>query len=380
LTGAGSAIDRARPAAALPEARRKLGFGPIVIELRSDDAAAAEWLAEFLGPWFGPAAGDADWHATLSTARAAFRALVERRPRDAALRPCFALDQQVISLPAWPERGGVAVADLERSCCLVVEPGRVALHGDPDTRRWRFTLQWVFHELSATRLRRTALDLHAAAVATGGRAIAIVGPKGAGKTTLSFHLLRSGRCRWIANDRAFAEPSARGIELRGMPTPVKILAPTLERFPELGRGLRPFDRPYLDALAEVLAEDSTSVIAPPRELALSPAQVAHQLHVDRLAAAPLAAIVFPEIRSDVDAFAIEPLDPKQVASRLWANLYGKPSGRSEPTVFEDLAGGLHPPRRRLADEAARSAPGYRVVLGRNARSELATRLLDLVER
>ncbi|MEO8605093.1 MAG: hypothetical protein ABI629_21175, partial [bacterium] len=311
-----------------------------------------------------------------------YAAIAARRPLDALSRVCFALDQQVVSLPAWREGGAVAIADLERSCFLAVEPFRVEICGDAATRRWRFTLQWVFHELAATRLRRTALDLHAAAVETRGAALLIVGPKGAGKTTLSFHLLRSGRCRWISNDRAFVGRSATGFDVRGMPTPVKILAPTLSRFPELRRGLRPLERLYLHVVAESIGDLDDRGGAAQTEFALSPAQVAHQLRVEALDAAPLAAIVFPEIRSDVDRWVIERLDSEEVGAKLGTNLYGRPSGRSEPTLFEEMEGGLHLPQRELAEELSASVPGYRVALGASCYTDpdFTARLLDALRR
>ncbi|MEO8605115.1 MAG: hypothetical protein ABI629_21285 [bacterium] len=53
-----------------PQTQRTLALGPIAIALRSDDADAADWLAEFLAPWFAPTARSADWQVTLSSAAA----------------------------------------------------------------------------------------------------------------------------------------------------------------------------------------------------------------------------------------------------------------------------------------------------------------------
>src|SRR5215472_2338854 len=185
----------------LPEARRALAFGPITFALAADDAAVVDWLTEYLGPWFAPTRAAGEVQITVSSARQAFAELARRRPLDAPLRPCFAHDQQVIALPAWRTTEGIVAADLRRSCFVIFSRLRIGIIGDPTTRRWRFTLQSVLHEVAAARMRRTELDLHAAAVEAGGKAIVIVGPKRAGKTTLAFHLMRSARCRWIANDR-----------------------------------------------------------------------------------------------------------------------------------------------------------------------------------
>ena len=147
-------------------------------------------------PSFGPTGQPCEFHVAVSSSRNAYAKIAGRCPLDATPRACFALDQRVASLPAWSMEGGVAVADVRRSCFLVVAPSRIGVFGDPSTRRWRFTLQLVFQEIAATRARRTDLDIHAAAIEVGGRAILIAGPKRAGKTTLFFHLLRWGGGGW----------------------------------------------------------------------------------------------------------------------------------------------------------------------------------------
>jgi hypothetical protein len=382
LTSTAPTGDSARPAADAARTSLVLEYGQTVLALDSDDAPLAAWLAEFLGPWFAPTTRDASWRLTLSSSPARRRELAATRPRDAASRACFALDQQVVALPSWTVGNGFAVDDAERSCLFLVGPSHIDVFADQTTRRCRFTVQWLCHELAATRLRRTALDLHAAAVAAGGEALLIVGPKGAGKTTLSFHLLRSGGCRWITNDRAFAYCDAARFAVRGMPTPVKVLAPTLRSFPELRRGLRPIERPYLHALHEVVGGHDHDDLTTPAEFALSPAQVAHQLGVAALDAAPLGAIVFPEIRADVAGHAVARLDPHDVAARLRANQYGMPSSRTEATLFEELDGGRTTSPRERLDDLAGSVPGYRVVLGSRAYDApgFAERLLGAIGR
>jgi hypothetical protein len=362
------------------EVRLTLAFGPIAVALDSNDAAAADWLEEFLEPWFTPTPRIGEWRVRLLSSRDAYAELNDRCPADAALRPCFALDQRTLSLPAWRTGERVTVADAERCCVLIASPFELDIIADPGTRRWRFTSMWVLREIASTRLRRTELEIHAAAVETGGRAILISGPKGAGKTTLSIHLLRSGQCRLIANDRVFAGGAAASFAVRGVPTAVRIRTATAAQFPELCRGLPRVARPYLhtrDELTQVIGSDALPESA---ELGLTLAQLAHQLQVDLMAAAPLGAIVFPEIRADVQGWNVEPLAPKDVSARIWANLFGEQPTERPPTLFEELDGGPCVPSRHLADALSEAAPGYRIVLGRNAyvERESAARLLEIL--
>jgi hypothetical protein len=284
----------------------------------------------------------------------------------------------MVSLPGWPMEGGVALADLERSCVLVVTKSRIDVFGDPSTRRWRFTLQLVFQEIAATRARRTELDLHAAAIEAGGRAILIAGAKGAGKTTLSFHLLRSGRCRWIANDRAFVGRAGAAFGIRGMPTAVKIQPAMLADFPELRRGLRRIERPYLHAIDEITGAIGEEALDPSVEFALNPAQLARQLAVRPLPEAPLGAIVFPQVRPGFSGSVVERLPPSEVSAGIWANVYGKTSARHEPTLFEELDGGRCVPSQGEVDALSEGTPGYRVILGGDAYAtpDFASRLLE----
>lgn len=375
-----SAIDTGS-VLSLPAARsasRALAFGPgPSFSLASNDPPAIDWLTEFFGPALTPAEGAADWRLTVSSSAGDHAALRTRRPADAEPRPCFALDQRLISMAAWSDGEQLMVADEKRSCMLRALPPAIEIVGDPGSRRWRFTLVLILYELVATRFSRGHLELHAAAVEASDRAIVLIGPKLAGKTTLSLHLLRSGRWRAIANDRVFAGEEAGTLTARGVPTPVKIRPTTLADFPELHRGLPWIERPYLYSVAEL--EEQTGAVAPAgEELLLAPAQVAHRLGVEPMASAPIAALLFPQVRVDAEGWALERLRPEEVSAEILANLYAGVSRRAASTLFADLDGGRSLPSGGLAAELAESLPGYRIVLGRGAYDDpdLAERLLE----
>ncbi len=352
----------------------------IVVSLVSDDGAAAHWLEEYVTGWFIPGAARPDWNITLRVDAGAYAAVRARQPAEATLLPCFAFDTHVLSLPAWRDGHAWVVEDAERSCCLRFTPSNVELIADPDSNRWRFTSILVLLELAATRLRRTSLDLHAAAIAVRDRGLLIIGPKGAGKTTLALQLLRAGGCQWMANDRAFVRAADRGFALMGIPTVVKIRAAAIGDVAQLRAGLGGVARPYLLSLDELAAAVADDEPATAGEIALSPPQVLRRLTVQPRALARLAAIVVPHLDGRVDGHTIDALSTDETAAQLWANLYGNSTARAQPTVVEELDGGRCLPSAALVEELACSVRGYRLRLGHNAydRRDLPDRLDELV--
>jgi hypothetical protein len=355
-----------------------LAFGPrAAVALAAEDGAVIDWLVEFFASALTPTERPTDWRVRLSGSARACAELRAGRPDEVRLRPCFAFDQRVLSLPTWTgeSHAGVLVDDAERSCVVAVAPGEVEVVADPASRRWRFLVVLVIHELLGMRLRSTQLELHAAAVQAAGRAIAIIGPKGAGKTTLSLHLVRSGGCSPMANDRAYAGREGDELVVRGVPTAVRLRPATLAAFAELAAPPR-LDRPYLHSVAELERAPNGG---PPAagELILSPAQLAHRLAVRPATCAPIGALVFPEVSDAIDGWSVDRLAPAATRTRIWENLFGGASRPREPTLFEDMAGGRGLPSPEVAAELAEAAPGYRVVLGRGAyaRRDFAGRFL-----
>lgn len=181
----------------------------------------------------------------------------------------------------------------------------------------------------------------------------------------------------IANDRVFAGREAGTLSARGVPTPVKIRPTTLADFAELYRGLGWAQRPFLYTVAELEQQAGTFTVGED-DLPLNPAQLAHRLGAERSASAPIAALLFPQVRAGADGLALEPLRPEEVAKRILANLWAGATRQAASTAFADLAGGCALPSRDLAAELAESLPGYRIILGRGAYDDpdFAERLLD----
>ena len=336
----------------------RLAFaGGAVVDVTSDDDAVLGWLHELFAPSLGDDPGTAPaWKIDLRASASAVMDVIDRRPPDARVLPAFALDSQLVELPGWRSDGAVVLDDHERHAVIVLEGHSITVMGDPVPKRWRFTVALVVYELVAVELRREWVELHAGAVVHGGGAHLIVGPKGAGKTTLSIALARAG-AGLLANDRSFARPG----EAVGLPTPVKLLPPTLELLPELVVSRPP--RPYLWRLSEL--PDAAPVERSEEVwVQLAPADVVGCLGSPAAAGAhPLASILVPAVAADCTAIERSTLPPDDAERALAENLYRGATGERVTTVFEQAGGGRPPVRRDLLAELARRHPVHRVRLG-----------------
>ncbi len=347
--------------------------GPAVVDVEVDDPDAARWLAEFFTPWFDLCApGEGAVTVRLMCSAAAFADLQHRRAT-ASTYPiaCFALDSQVVELPGWTDGEHTVIADDMFACFYRVRQAHVEIVAQPGVRAKRIGLMRVVRELAAARIlgQATVLDLHAAAFAVDERAVLLVGPKRAGKTTLLVSVLASGLGSLLANDRVFVDTGRHLGRAFGMPTLVSLRAGTLQLYPNLRRGFP--ERPTLLHTAEL---ESLDVIAPEgdgalRDFGLSSAQLARRLGVPIVRSAPVAAIVFPEITTTIDAWSLEPVVPADGAARLRECLYGVQSSLRLRTIFEEIGGcaaGRREDQTAIVDQLAARLPLYRCRLGRDA--------------
>ena len=331
-------------------------FGPAVVDVDTDTDGDSRWLAEFLTPWAAATAfGSGDVRVHLNRSDPVFDALDRRSgTANARLIPCFALDSRLVTLPGWDDGGGTVLADEELGCFYQVHGRSVHIVARQGERRARLGLMRVVREaLAARRLARgRLLDLHAAAIQVGQRAVLIAGPKHVGKTTLLCHALASGGARLLANDRVFVDVDQTPGVVYGVPTLVSVRPATLELFPDLRRG--PAERPVLLHAGE--HEETSDVAAHGRDFSLSPAQLARRLDSTCVPSAPLGAIVFPEISSDADTWIVDALGAAEGLALLGACVYGGHREGQSRTILDEL-GGLGPPRAdteamagRVADE------------------------------
>ncbi len=347
---------------------QSLDCASIGVEVTSADRSVIDFVLEYFDPWFRPTTRAAEWRIDIRSAAPSYDEMRRQQPADAMPQACFAHDQQVLSLPAWRSGDTIDVVDANRACFLRLGRGRVDLIVDPSSRRWRFTLLWIVQEIAATRLRQSHVDMHAASVfdAGAGRAMAIAGPKGAGKTTLSFYLIGPRGWDWIANDRTFIGGQSPVFAVAGMPTAVRIRPPTLAQYPELRRGLPAVARPYLYTIAELENAEPSEEPVDSVDFILTPNQIAPRLRARTHAEARLGAIVFPQVCPDEATWSVEPIAANDVVAAVHDNLYGVATGERPATFFETLGGGSHGVSHALAAAIGAGVAGYRVRLGRQA--------------
>jgi hypothetical protein len=343
-------------------------FGGAELTVETDDGESARWLREFLTPWFTMTAASAAGLRVQMVSSAERFAELQARQVATGTRPvaCFCLDSALVSYPGWSEPDGTrVVADGEYGCYYRVMGSRVEVVVRPQDRVARIGLLRVVRELATLGALAAPdmLDLHAAAFVFQGRAVLLVGGKRAGKTTLLSHVLASGQAALLANDRLLV---GCGSSLAlGVPTVVPIREETEQRFAVLARGLP--RRATLFHTGELQTPEAASLGAGAR-LVLSPAQFAHQLGATTAGAAPLGAIVFPEISAEESVWSLHPVGRDDGAARLCQGLYAGRSGPREATLFHSLVGEANSAEAQttLARRLATETPLVRCRLGPDA--------------
>jgi hypothetical protein len=307
-----------------------LAFGDLEILVESTEASHLRWLEEFLLPHFARGAGGGpDCRVAMIEDEEGYGAALALGPGAGTL-DAFALDTNLLSLPRW--RGaGTRLFDGGQAVFYEVTdaPYAVAILSATGNMRGRTALMRVVRELATNRAQRVGgVLLHASAFAAGGKGIVAAGPKGAGKTTLLIHALRAGSVQYVSNDRVLLPAGAASPVAHGVPTIVSLRRETLDPFPALAA--RVAARAYSHRLT---LEESAAGRKAPGKHGLSPAQLCGLLDVRPLARCEVAALLFPRVTDDAEAFSLRRLPEAEAAERATGALFAAASGRSCSEVF-----------------------------------------------
>jgi hypothetical protein len=366
--------------------------GGCVIIVRSDEGTVLEWLRRYLHGFWPVGSSPADPLAGRLAAEVT--AVVDKVARH---RLCAALGQPGA---AEPVATFMAVPGLSAA-----GPGPAVLAGCPDQRvayvRDRDRVLVLGDDadaagLAAVRVVRSAATawmesqrwalVHAAATAREGTGLAVIGPKGSGKTAAVMALASFAGWQVIAHDRVFAGSVAGEPRLLPWPSSLNIglgLLHALDWTDALRaryRGGEPAPYHQRDEVtAALLAGTRTPVRAHGSEVKaqLFPAQVRDWLGVELGSSAELAAIVVPRIDLSRSRPAASPLAQVTFSER---DVFPAPGKTDYYPDFLRFTGRSPVARGQAALAALRAAaalvPAYQVVLGNDlaANANLLARL------
>ncbi|WP_091068082.1 hypothetical protein [Micromonospora humi] len=189
--------------------------------------------------------------------------------------------------------------------------------------------------------RTGAVQVHAACAARDGKAVAIVGAKGAGKSTMLLDLVGRHGFRLVSGDKILVERTDEGLTVRGWPD-----------FPHLGVGTI-VGHPALAAEVAALGHDLDAA-EPQRKLLLDPEVLERAFGLTyQPGAVPLSAVVLPEVArggaGELSVLAHPDLDEvmrhvERTADNRWMSWHAfrtsvpaDVSGRAEAAVRAGLA-------------------------------------------
>ena len=223
-------------------------------------------------------------------------------------------------------------------------------------------------------LRSGGVILHAAAVTSARRALAVAGAKGSGKTTLALRLLETPGTAYLANDRVLVRPDAEPWAV-GIPTVITLRAGTLALLPEMGSRLRRCGD-FRQHREERAARGPSPAVEIEGGLRVSAAQLCTALGRRAEATAPLVAVLFPAPGRGAGS-PLRRLEVDEAAAALAESLLGRGSGTFASEVFVGTPGptpGEAELRSRCRALASR-IPCYACGLSDGASAEDAAALL-----
>ncbi len=299
-------------------------YNGLTIKAGSSDRADLNWLEEFLCPFFELVDGpDYDSQVTLIGDSQRFEEMLERGPRsDGAEADCFALESSWIRLPLWDSPCDEQVIfDQEHKVFYRTKPDReIEILTAADNKNSRIALMRVIREFAMIHsAQRGGLLIHGAAFSVGDHCMIVAGPKRAGKTSLLMHALRSGKTRFVSNDRVLVLLEKAGAMARGMPTIVTIRRESLEKFPDFYSRLETTSYDFTFSLDE--RPDRSTCADREGRFSLSPAQFCRFLQVSPSAQHQIGALVFPRISATKGSLDLELLTFEKAFGRLRAGSF-----------------------------------------------------------
>lgn len=214
-------------------------------------------------------------------------------------------------------RKGFTVIDLKRRGMIFVDD----CESDPE---WWMEPSRLVREIITRQLEEdSTFVFHAASVVFGNNGVAFVGPKRAGKTTLTMAALEHARAAYIANDRAYVEMEAGTPYVRGWPVTAALGIGTCLASPTMrpllagavpSRYPQPTVQSRLD-LDEFRRRDVPAMLKERVKVELTPMEIAHVFGAPLVPRNTLDALIFPRLDADCAQPELRELAPAE-AGRL----------------------------------------------------------------
>ncbi len=370
-------------------ASRSFAYNGLTVRVETSDPADLVWLEEFLVPWFTPTEErDADCTVTLVDDAQAYDRTLRRGPRvDGRHAACFALDRGVLRFPWWTSAGveRVIFDDESRIFYCVDRHGSQVRILRRSKHAWhRIALMRAVREFAMTHAwTPTRLVIHGAALARRADGVIIAGPKGAGKTSLLIHALRTTAAQFVSNDRVVVDLAASQPVMRGMPTVITLRDPTPQLFPELAARLSEHRYRENLALREVKAPDvGTARSQQHSPISLSPAQFCEALDVEARGQCGVRALLFPRVTQAGHGIDVRQLSARAAAQQLTKAVFAVNSSQKASEVFVPASHPLEVEAATLEQLCAALAtrvPSFECRLGEHAYAEVAS-VASLLDR
>ncbi len=294
-----------------------LGYEGITVRARLERAADAQWLEEFLLPWFDLSDDIPDVAVLVSRDPVYYAQLLACGPAGSRV-DAFMMDTRVIDLPVWNVPASMALYDKKHGIFYLLRDGCIKLVCNDSGNTMRMSLMRVLRELAmgAAQLRGGRF-LHASGFVADGRAAIISGPRKAGKTSLLSYMLSHSDAAFLCNDRLLLTVQDQAVRLRGMPTIVSIREGTLELFPGMRDSIERNRFTTRSTMAETRQPDAPPC-GPPKEgrFGLSPRQYCALTGSEPAQSANAALLLLPRQTGRPGGLELRLLDPAETRRRL----------------------------------------------------------------
>jgi len=326
--------------------RSTIGYQTLTFEVEAD-SSLLRWLEEFFpNTSLDPISQESVWRVRVNHGSA--------RPEGAPMgtQQGFTFDGRFSEHRATKdEHGRWWIADATEALAYLLDRRErtVDIISQASESPTRVAVLRVVRELATTAcLRDGQLPIHGAAFARNdGSAVMVCGPKGAGKSSLLVHALRSG-ATYLANDRMMLEPAVPFVT-HGMPTIVSLRPGMLDLFEGLKAKL-----------------EHHHMRSPDGSVWLTPTKFRRLFDAPKLERAPLGLLLFPRVDTSLRGLRFERLPRDHCASALAENLLRASDPIQSSEVFK-LGEKREVLESRFATDVcrmvAREVPAFRCVVG-----------------